>query len=242
MNPIQLDLEANYQSAVNVVYDTIRDCGSYGCNEDGICRCSRIGDITVTDICSFDMARILLEGDPSASKDKLTQYLVERLVKLAMKPGMFMALTCSGYYGEEIESVQVDKNTPEYSEFMGVLEAFNRLKTDTQRVQMILTLEYKILLPDIAKIKQWEVRSIPLSKIHVDSGVLSRVSKKIVKDYVTYPPAHGVMGVVVPKGADGYRLVDGFHRYSAWTKSPPKPGSAQKVPKTRRKITVLAPK
>lgn len=239
-----IDTHQDFHYSVEVDYDVRYDCHDSGCDEDGICRCGVIENASVKEFYPGSIMDWLGSTMPKDASD-LDQYLLERLVKLTVRTEMFEVTTCGGYYGEEIDSVMIDTGTQAYQEFARKIEAFNRLTSTTEQVQMILTLEYGYLLPEIAAIEEWDVLNLPIKQVHADDGVLSRISKEIAQGYIANPPSHGIRGVVVPRG-DGYRLVDGFHRYAAWmglVEAPPGHAvSRKKKPKTRRKIKVLGPK
>ena len=239
-----IDTHKDFRYLVEVDYDTRYDCRSEGCGEDDYCRCGVIENARIKEFYPDSFLDWLGSSMPKDASD-LDKYILERLVRLLVKPEMFEVYTCSGYYGEEIDSVKINMGTQTYLDFERKIEMFNRLTSTTQQVQMILTLEYGYLLPEIAAIEEWDVLDLAIKKVHADPDVLSRISQKMAQKYVDYPPSHGIRGVVIPKD-DGYRLVDGFHRYAAWTeqyeRADYQPKSRKKKPKSRRKIRVLGPK
>jgi hypothetical protein len=241
-----IDTHHDFRYDADIDYDTRYDCSANGCDEGGypICRCGVITDARVKTVSTGAILDWLSSTIPADATD-LDRYILERLIKHTMRADMFRVNVCGGYYGEEVDSVKIDTGGAGYADFARKIEVFNRLTTTTQQVQMILTLEYGYLLPEISAVKEWDVLEVPVKKVHADEDVLSRTVKEIVWKYVDDPPAHGIRGVVVPKG-DGYRLVDGFHRYSAWTgkfeKRSYEPKSRKKKPATRHKIRVVGPK
>lgn len=239
-----IDTHRDFQYDADIDYDTRYDCDANGCNEDGICRCGVLTGVRVNSISTGSLLDWLSSAIPSDATD-LDCYILERLIKHTLRTDMFEVHTCGGYYGEEVDSVKIDTSTEGYRDFARKLEVFNRLTTTTQQIQMILTLEYGYLLPEISAVEEWDVLDLAIKDVHADKDVLSRTVKEIVWKYVDESPAHGIRGVVVPRD-DGYRLVDGFHRYAAWTgkfeKRPYEPKSRKKKPGTRRKIRVLGPK
>jgi hypothetical protein len=237
-----IDTHQDFYSMVDVDYDTHYECEPNGC--DSICRCGRISNARVKDLYPGSVEGWLGESIPKSATD-LDRYILERLVRWVVKVDMFEVNYSPGYYGDEIDSVRIDTDTSAYQEFARKIEVFNRLTSTTQQVQMILTLEYGYLLPEIAAVEEWDVLDVAIKDVRVDDGVLERIKKEVAWRYVDHPLAHGIRGVVVRK--DGaYRLVDGFHRFAAWTgqyeKRAYEPTSRKKKPKTRRKIRVLGPK
>lgn len=239
-----IDTHEDFQRMVEIDYNMRYDCHDSSCKEEFMCCCGVIEDARVKDFYPGSIEDWLGSTMPKEASD-LDQYILERLVKLTVPKEMFHIDKSPGYYGEEIDSVTIDTGTGAYQEFARKIETFNRLTSTTQQVQMILTLEYGYLLPEVAAVEEWDVLNVAIKDVQASEDVLGRISQEIAQKYAQYPPSHGIRGVVVPKGS-GFRLVDGFHRFAAWTgkyeRSPLQAPSRKKKPKTRRKIRVVGPK
>jgi len=151
---------------------------------------------------------------------------------------MFEASWSGSYYGDEVDRVYLNGSSSSWENFLrDTHEVFEAWDPDLYEViQRMLLVEYPSLLPKIQEADYWEIKSLNVSEVHADDGVLSRISKEVAQGYVRYPPVHNVQGVAVFDG-EKYRLVDGFHRYAAWTGAVQPPSG--KTSKRRCKINLL---
>lgn len=221
MTDYQLDTDKDFHYHTTIDFNESNDCASYGCGDDGYCRCGRLVNPKVTSFGGIS-AKDLIKGD---IEDELDRYALERVMRHTLSPDMFEVNVCSGYYGEEVASVKLVN----VDALARKLEGFNRLEVGAQRLQMALTLEYGYLLPEVESVSQWSVLNLNVKDVHVDGPTLKRVNEDVVSRYCRHEPE--IVGVVVDgKGEKPYRLVDGFHRWTAWMNG-----------KKRRKVKVIGP-
>jgi len=230
---LQLDTHANYQYLVSYETEGRTFCHEEGYTESGccdmICRCFRIESVSLEAISPlnyrYDSFRKYLVSPPEGA---LENYLADRFLAKTLNIEMFEANWGPGYYGDEVESITIDTESPAYHDFQKKLSVFNSLSTTTDRVRMVLTMEYGYLLPEIQAVEEWEIRKLSPKEIGVDPETLSRADKDVVGAY-SYHAKIPVVGVAVPKGGH-LRLVDGFHRWSAFNQE-----------KKRRVVPLLVP-
>lgn len=221
---ITIDITKDYRYIADVDSETSNNC-EVECVND-YCRCGIITNARVTGF--YGGSKELL-----TSKDDIgpiEEYVLDRIVRHTSAWDMFTVSVERGYYGQETGSVLIDTSSKAYQEFNRKIELFNRLENTTQRVQMALNFEYGYLLPEITSIEEWDVLDLVIDTVHVDKKIMSRTSDEVVNKYKYEIP--DIKGVVVKDG-EFYRLVDGFHRYAAWTKD---------KQKQRKNIKVLGPK
>ena len=185
---------------------------------DGICRCYRITEVTFN-TCpaqAGDLLKRILVGDHPT--EDLWFLALERVFRKHLCSEMFEASWSANYYGDEVDHVYLDGSSSAWQGFLrDVHEVFEVGEPDLYEViQRMLLVEYSSLLSKIQDVDYWEIKSLNMSEVHTDDGVISRVDKEIAQGYLTYPPVHKVQGVALFDG-EKYRLVDGFHRYAAWS-------------------------
>jgi len=130
----------NWEYTVEHDYDSFTDCSSYGCSEEGICRCSTIENARVTEIpvawvqehkivelWAKVIYPILYEHPDTApnkesritlalsKSDNWRQFIYSagRIISHFLslrKPDDFDVEVCGGYYGQEIEGVYLSDN------------------------------------------------------------------------------------------------------------------------------------
>lgn len=229
---LQLDTHADYRHLVSYETEGRTFCHeeSYtGCC-DMICRCFEIERVILEPFSPknyyYESFRTRLTSPPEG---KLENYLADRFLAKTLTTEMFEASWSASYYGDEIDAITMNTNSSAYHEFQKKLDVFNSLSTITDRVRMVLTLEYGYLLPEIQAVEEWEIRKLSPKEVDVSPETLSRVKEDVVGSYSYRAEKLPVIGVAVPKGGR-LRLVDGFHRWSAFH-----------FKKKRRKVPLLVP-
>ena len=226
---VHLDTKYNYSCLVD--YETegyYPDCEAGTC-DDSICRCYTISSVRIDEFLSWK-AESFLEKIVDAPNHPLERYALERVLSRSLYSSMFETHWSPGYYGDEVDRISVDTSSREYYDLEKRLETFQRLETITEKVRMALTLEYGYLLPEIQSVESWEIQRVNVKDVSVSKDTLSRVNQDLVQGY-TYRRWDNKtpVGVAVPK--EGVlKLIDGFHRWSAYFHL-----------KNRRKITLVVP-
>ena len=256
--------KADWQYRVNVEYDTEYSCGGFGPgpDDDGYdpcdpyCRCGTIVNARVEKLKAFEAlpmaTEFFLKGTGEAGKFGMA--LAVRFFRHALDEvgDMFEVNVSSGYYGEEVSGVRAVEGRA-WSNFYKNIEEFN-LASNSDRLKFVLGMEYGSILPVVMKWDNWCLVEVPVLDVHASKDVLERTSDSIVHYYQSYAPWSGAYCagrlkewypgiVVVPnEGGEGYRVIDGFHRYKAWTERPRNFDSKKwKRLRKNKKIIAIAP-
>jgi len=228
-------------------YDTIGDypCRKIGNSDycDGVCRCYTISSVEInTSPCeagSVLLSILVRDWKNIEDNNRLKFYCLERAFRKHFCGEMFEATWSSGYYGDEVDSITIDKSSSAWADFLrDVNQVFILGKPDLQEiVQRTLLIEYHILLKKIQEVDSWEIKSLHMKDVEADQRVLSQVDQQIAQGYLREPPLHEVQGVAIFDGKK-YRIIDGFHRFAAWSGAIQDPQPWVKKPK-HRKIKLL---
>ena len=252
---IVIDLSGNLQYQLEIEYDYDYDCDAYGC--DYICRCRTIVNTRLEAMSAYKAVSLASSffQDGEGHEGNFGFALTVRFLKhlFTNVDDFFEIRTCGGYYGDEIEGVFAESGA-EYH-FQKQCEAFNAM-TNSERVRLVLELEYGHLLPEVEKIDEWQLIQLPVSEVKADGGVSDRTSRAIVQSYQWLTPWYNAKYtawkehkdwfpavVAIPKKAGEYRVIDGFHRYRAWTEKPYGIGQKKwKALRKNKKIWAIVPK
>lgn len=210
---------------VEVDYNRFYNCESYGCDSEGICRCSSIEDehITSIDVSSivdsiysdiFDNSLSTKRNNAINSLFGITKeldiYTIDRILRkcLIYDKNVWEIEKDGGYYGEEITGIKLYN---EYSEevSMKLNEALS-IDNVKERIEYLLNLEYGYVLPELSN-KNYKIVKINKSDIIFGNGKhLESVSGKVLSHY-SDKEYRGIRGVVIEKNGK-YKLIDGYHR------------------------------
>lgn len=226
-------LEKDFSWACQLSYDTEHSCDEYGCNEEGICRCSVITNAQVTKVRFSDLNREVFDEYRDNSlltrrNNKLNSllynityhidwYTVNRILVInkLFLPHNWEIDIFNGYYGQEIGEVTIKKELAkkidgEINQALDILD----LKL---RMEFLLKLEYGDVLPELKNCR-WEELEIDSDKIYYgNSRHRDNVLSKEL-DFYSDSQYKGIRGIVINKFG-GYQLIDGYHRCLA-SKSP----------------------
>ena len=205
---LPITTEENVRSYVDYSYDTEYHCEEYGC--DSICRCGTLHNLKVTGISSGMLEVFNLAHKPL---DPLMEYLFDQIFyygKCPMDTDCFEFKVEPSYYGEEVEAVYF-YDDHDIGVMYGLLKKFMDA-SDIERVKWALEREYGFLTDEVKRCSQVEVKKLSLKRIN-RAKPLKRPE---------YRAWHGtkkyfIAGVVIPDG-NGYKLVDGNHRYASGIK------------------------
>lgn len=190
----------------NLDYNTFLPCERYGegCTCDGYSRCGQIENACVEKVDVVDVARSIV-GDAS---NEMFLYAADRLVRIyeLYDTDAWHVNVCSGYYGEEIDYIEIESHDT-YSSLMEDLTWLVNMST-SQFVEYLLKKEYGFLLDRVQNL-EWKIIEVAAADLIVPNTHYAgkvRGNTKIYENH-TLP-----IGVYVE--CDGkYSLVDGYHRY-----------------------------
>ncbi len=95
----------NYTSGLNIGYDTIFDCEDYGCNDEGICRCSKMENLHLESI----HYPSLIQSIYNQSDSKTVEAIETVLKKSGFDQGNSWRFDVQGdYYGEELNGAYLE--------------------------------------------------------------------------------------------------------------------------------------
>jgi len=219
-------LEKDFSGAVKLSYDVEHHCDEYGCNEEGICRCSVISNAQVTKVRFSDINQEIFDEyrDNSLLTRRNTKlnsllynityntdwYTVNRILvanKLYL-PEVWDVDVFDGYYGQEIGEVTINTEVVKKidSEITKALEILDLQK----RIEYLLTIEYGGVLPELKNCK-WDEIEVERDKLYFgNSRHRDNVLSKEL-DHYSDNFYKGIRGIVVNKFG-GYQVIDGYHR------------------------------
>jgi hypothetical protein len=209
------ELNFKYQGT-EFSYENEYDCEGYGCDDEGICRCGVIVDAKVTETNLDRISDKILLSHYKYRTSKgidnfgtIDEYCVERILRFhkIYDCDSFTVNACGGYYGEEIDSVKINRN----DKLLSDLNNFFLLKENHKKIEFVLKMEYQKLLPELENL-DWQIGSINKEDIDFGSDKHYKMVKKSNCDF--YKKHSLPLGIVFAK--DGrYRLIDGYHRLCA---------------------------
>lgn len=230
---LKMDLKNKDFLYIGIDIDYKRDynCSSYGCDSEGICRCSSIYDeqiinINVSEIVEniynqiYDNSKAtkrnnLINSLFGISKE-LEIYTIDRILRksLIYDESIWEIEIEGGYYGQEIGSVKLDSTyADKLSQKINESIAIDNVKN---RVEYLLNLEYGYILPELL---DKDYRVITINKSDIVFGNEKHLKNVSTKDLDFYSDTNynGIRGVVTKK--DGkYKVIDGYHRLSKTSK------------------------
>lgn len=208
----------NVRWAVDVEYDSNRDCARYGCGS--ICRCSRISSIQVksanvgVDCVYVEEAYMDKAGKQrrrAATISDVERYCIDRLLRIykTYDVDKYYVSTTSGYYGEEIGSISFNDERV----LIADIDKMLNLKGDDWKIKLILEAEYSMLLDKLKDIKTVSIEKVDMTRLCMNDEYAMRLKREASTGYLF---SEGVAQGVVLRQHDGsLRLIDGYHRYTA---------------------------
>jgi len=213
-------------NGVYVDYSYTYDCESYGCNEEGVCRC---GSIENEHVESVDVSLIVkkiyddfFEQGKAADRNNVINevlygigkdidiYTIDRILrsyKIWENENWNIEVE-GGYYGQEVDNVTIKENIADKIE-EELLTVFS-LPSLKEKIEYLLKVEYGKILPEIA---DSNYESIVIDKDDIIFGVENHLKKVMKKDLDFYSDKNynGIRGIV-KKSGDKWRVIDGYHR------------------------------
>lgn len=178
------------------------------CN-DYICRCTTIDKAWVEKVNVKEAVNKLYDAH-SKSTLEVDKYCFDRICHYyeIFDGELYEVETGGGYYGDEVYGVYFDNEKK-------IVDAYNELlalENDIDKIKYCLKLEYGYLLDCIINSSYATISEVPVNLIKLPQMAYARkVSRHIIEDYQNseLPVA------VCIKEHDGYRLIDGYHRFAA---------------------------
>lgn len=213
-------------NGVYVDYSYSYDCESYGCDEEGICRCGSIHNEHVE---SVDVSLIVKkiyddcfeQGKAATRNNAINEvlygigkdidiYTIDRILrsyKIWENENWNIEID-GGYYGQETGDVTIKEAIADKIE--ADLWTVFALPTLKEKIEYLLKVEYGKVLPELSNCSY---ESIVIDKDDVVFGVEKHLNKVMKKDLDFYADRNysGIRGIVVKSG-DKWRIVDGYHR------------------------------
>jgi hypothetical protein len=213
-------------NGVYIDYSYSYNCESYGCDEEGICRCGSIHNESVE---SVDVSLIVKKiyddyfehGKAAARNNVINEvlygigkdidiYTIDRIIrsyKIWESENWDIEIE-AGYYGQETGDVTIKESIADKIE-EELLTVFS-LPTLKEKIEYLLKVEYGKVLPELSNCTY---ESIVIDKDEVIFGVEKHLNKVMKKDLDFYADRNysGIRGIVVKSG-DKWRIVDGYHR------------------------------
>jgi hypothetical protein len=224
-------------SGVTAIYNSSYDCDSWGCDNEGICRCGQISDCSISDI-NINMMVDSIYSDiyedytkSSKRDEKLNQilngygkdfniYTIDRIlrIKKVYKTENWDIEIIGGYYGEEVGDVTIKEDLAKELELL--INKALEIEDINERVNFLLMLEYGSIHNKLIDVK-YSIVEIDRDLIHYGSqsnkkSALKEIQNSLKHHYNDHDSKwvrniNTIMGIVV---ADGkmFRLIDGYHR------------------------------
>ena len=213
-------------NGVYIDYSYSYNCESYGCDEEGICRCGSIHNESVESVDvsllvkkiyddffaqgkAADRNNVINEVLYGIGKD-IDIYTIDRIIrsyKIWESENWDIEIE-GGYYGQETGDVTIKESIADKIE-EELLTVFS-LPTLKEKIEYLLKVEYGKVLPELSNCTY---ESIVIDKDEVIFGVEKHLNKVMKKDLDFYADRNysGIRGIVVKSG-DKWRIVDGYHR------------------------------
>jgi len=202
----------------NVCSDRDYSCEESGCNDEGICRCGVIDRVTLsTNLYDFVY---LYEGPEGI--EKALWYWFYKL--MSRKHGECQFEAHGSYYGEELTSAS-------YGEaFSTAMSKFEDLSVN-DKIYYLLTQENGFVLPEVLKVKEWELKPVflsaisPLQNDKVDQNFITNLSWHVLglskKTNKPDPKEFSYMAMLClpdPLTKEKtFKIVDGRHRLTLFS-------------------------
>jgi len=222
-------LDHNIISHVRYSYDIENSCADSGCEQEGICRCSVITAMSITEIKFHslvdDIYELYFAKGKSTTRNSiinsvlyditvdLQKYTIDRILrhyKIWNLSNLNVEIV-DGYYGQEVDRITIREDIALKIEEN--LDKALSIMNFGERMEYLLILEYGHLLTEL-KNKKWSTIDVSINDINFGSKThKSKVNNLDLSHYtdVQYKLFRGIC----LKSENTYRLIDGYHRCSA---------------------------
>lgn len=223
-------LDNNLLDCVEYSCHEIFSCDTFGCTEEGICRCSTIASVEIQKINLEALSEQLYSQIKTYgihanrenkiinllwdyNPDVINRWCIDRLLSInkVWNVNNVEYTFQSGYYGEEIDSFYL--NNTLFEKLSSQIETVINLDSLKERVLFLLELEYGKILENLVD-KKFDVKLIDIEKIiFPKQSHKNKVDSKTLHYYNKYNLPKGL----VEKKGNYFHVVDGYHRLSAST-------------------------
>jgi hypothetical protein len=220
-------MKNDFKYVIDYDYGGYNDCESYGCDEEGICRCYTIdyaeveSNIDINSIVDKTMRDLSPTGISKKRNDKLNQlfpddtkldrYGIYRLsvIHKLWDPKLYEVEVEGGYYGQEIGDIILDEDV--FKKWSKDCIDFFSLDTTQDKILFLLEREYGKVLPNLI---EKTPKLITISFDDIDwSGVNPNHIKNVKNENCPYyESGYDLPLGIVRKTGNKYQLVDGYHR------------------------------
>jgi len=222
-------LENNFSDSI-IDYDYLREyyCEQSGCHDEGICRCSSIVDVEIksvnlTFILDLVYSELLPSDKVSRNREmKLSEilyggetvdrYCIYRILSInkVYMPYKWELNIVGGYYGQETDGFIMD--TSVFSKISSQIDFLYTLQSMSDKLKYVLKLEYGHL-SEVVKDCDFEIISIYKTDIDTKSLNKNHLFNVKQEDLSHYQRgSYNLPRGIVKKLADGYSIIDGYHR------------------------------
>lgn len=210
-------IDKNYKYHCDYDYESYFPCqnGSDCCDND-YCRCEEITKVWITETPNLEGLALREFNKRKTKKEKgfkvseIDAYCLERILSInnLWDPEEWTINIGPGYYGEEIDSIKINhfaakKIKEETAHLL-------KLKTNRQKIEYVLTLEYGHVLPAL-KNKIWKVKKIKKEDVSYPKQWFGKLNQDAATAYTERILPRGI--VLEEEGR--YRVYDGRHRIYA---------------------------
>jgi hypothetical protein len=218
----------NFRYHTDYDYNDYRDCSSYGCDEEGICRCGTIDNAHVISVNIPNMVNEIysnyfdytlatrrnstINSILGGVSKEIDIYTIDRILRInkAYEPTNWEVQVCGGYYGQEIDDIILDDSVAGKIE-NELDKAFDIIDL-TSRIEYLLMLEYGEILPALQG-RKYSIETVERDSIIFGSDEHYRKVNTKSLDHYSDKNYTGIRGIALVKD-DRYRLIDGYHRSS----------------------------
>lgn len=221
-------LSDNFKYSIEIEYSSEYNCERNGC--DSICRCGRIVDQKILSGPSTWLKLYEHYWQPK-NKDNysIDDVLAYHLVRHTFNINDYNISVCGGYYGEEIDSVNLSNNDVYRKQVM-----FDSLKTTKDKMECVLSFEYGYILPELKNINDWELKKVPRDSIQFgkckpDPLLINEYKTQLnQKTYIPrgektnntfYNALKLYSPICLEKTPGKYEIIDGHHKFFAIEKN-----------------------
>lgn len=220
--------ETNFEYLVNITYNRSYSCEESGCEEEGICRCSRMDDIKVTNIIYNDILDKIyslyfnnsietnrnnkLNNILHNINEKIERYTIDRILRKYQiwENKAWEFKVSPSYYGEELDYIHLSNASDIDNDIRTALS----ISDINERIEYLLYLEYGSLMPKLIG-ANYTLKTIKKSDIIIGNKEYNTQLNKTT--YYT-DEEYDLIRCLVLEQDDKYKLIDGYHRVSSTNK------------------------
>ena len=219
--------DLDFKNCVDYTNSLHFSCHEVGC--DSICRCSQIVDFKITGVNISKMVEVIYDElfDDSKSNQRnqlinsilydfgteIDKYTIDRCLRInkIFTGDKFIPLIVSGYYGEEIGEITLNKKVSDKLD--SDLKRLFSIDDLNLRILELVKMEYGKILPELIGSKFEEIEVERDKVLFGSQSQFKRVQAENLEHY-SDKNYNLIRGLVIQRG-DEFRLIDGYHRVFA---------------------------